>query len=80
MRLLTALAALAATVVAMPIEAEQSDVSFVKRASCAVEFPEGCVKICCKQAGGCLALSCAKSYCHYFNVGQPECICKCSYG
>ncbi|KAK4150050.1 hypothetical protein C8A00DRAFT_37356 [Chaetomidium leptoderma] len=81
MKLLTVFAFLAVTVAAMPTGTEQGDMDVVaKRASCAVEFPQGCANICCKQNGGCSFLNCADSYCHMFNIGQPECICKCHYG
>ncbi|KAL2020608.1 hypothetical protein VTK56DRAFT_8098 [Thermocarpiscus australiensis] len=81
MRFLTALAFLAATAAALPAEPQQGGANSVgKRETCDQAFPSGCANICCEQEGGCSFLNCADSYCHYFDVSQPECICQCHYG
>ncbi|KAJ9144742.1 hypothetical protein NKR19_g6362 [Coniochaeta hoffmannii] len=80
MHLLASLALLAAAVAALPAE-PHGEMHFIsKRASCQVEFPEGCAAVCCKQAGGCSFLNCASSKCKYLGLDQPYCDCHCHYG
>ncbi|KAK4040934.1 hypothetical protein C8A01DRAFT_34992 [Parachaetomium inaequale] len=74
MQLRTALAFLAATVAAMQTEPQSKEVDFVvrrdswKRASCAVELPNGRVQLSTAPIPTMFALD------------QPECVCKCHYG